>query len=559
MSVPRQLVARLFLLLVLCGCVQSFNSLLPNDLCSPLYGALAWVSSSFEALSQHLCSSTPVIGRVDDCATDFQTVDTATQQYFHPIVNSLVKTKFFSFFKVNLWKPCPFWRADGYCTLEQCAVCECDEKEVPKPWRQDDQAGKCSCCSRCNKIGGAGGRGAGELGQKRASAAPAFLPASLGKVDTSHATVGRQLQGWAEPAADHVWIEEDRDEENMAYINLRKNPHGYTGYVGEDPRRLWHEVHSSNCFSSKAATSGRALKPGSVAGQCIEERVFQRLISGLQSSISTHIALRYVFDDGTVGPNTKLWVERVGRHPERLTNLYFSYLFMLRAIARGGSRLLAYNYSTSHADSDQRAHELLQQLVSEPLGHTSSCPSRGTALLAGFDETVLFRDPEEDLAWPSQHQLDLHRARRHALKGEMRARFRNISRLIDCVGCEKCRLYGKLQILGLGTALKLLFAGSAASGQQQEQQPEPLLRNEIIALINTLFEFSSSIVAAREFRVRELEQVERRLIVWLTVGMSFALAALLLCIMRRPQRRRRQQNPHVEAAALSGSSVNKQE
>ena len=29
---------------------------------------------------------------------------------------------------------------------------------------------------------------------------------------------------------------------------------------------------------------------------------------------------------------------------------------------------------------------------------------------------------------------------------------------MDCVGCEKCRLWGKLQVLGLGTALKILFS-----------------------------------------------------------------------------------------------------
>jgi len=28
---------------------------------------------------------------------------------------------------------------------------------------------------------------------------------------------------------------------------------------------------------------------------------------------------------------------------------------------------------------------------------------------------------------------------------------------MDCVDCEKCRLWGKLQITGLGTALKILF------------------------------------------------------------------------------------------------------
>lgn len=31
------------------------------------------------------------------------------------------------------------------------------------------------------------------------------------------------------------------------------------------------------------------------------------------------------------------------------------------------------------------------------------------------------------------------------------------SAIMDCVGCEKCRLWGKLQVLGLGTALKILF------------------------------------------------------------------------------------------------------
>ena len=28
---------------------------------------------------------------------------------------------------------------------------------------------------------------------------------------------------------------------------------------------------------------------------------------------------------------------------------------------------------------------------------------------------------------------------------------------MDCVGCDKCRLWGKLQTSGVGTALKILF------------------------------------------------------------------------------------------------------
>jgi len=45
-----------------------------------------------------------------------------------------------------------------------------------------------------------------------------------------------------------------------------------------------------------------------------------------------------------------------------------------------------------------------------------------------------------------------------ALKMEFRDHFRNITKIMDCVGCEKCRLWGKVQTSGLGTALKVLFS-----------------------------------------------------------------------------------------------------
>lgn len=38
---------------------------------------------------------------------------------------------------------------------------------------------------------------------------------------------------------------------------------------------------------------------------------------------------------------------------------------------------------------------------------------------------------------------------------------------MDCVGCEKCRLWGKLQVLGLGTALKILFSDDGQENMVQ--------------------------------------------------------------------------------------------
>lgn len=59
---------------------------------------------------------------------------------------------------------------------------------------------------------------------------------------------------------------------------------------------------------------------------------------------------------------------------------------------------------------------------------------------------------------------------------QLKMRFRNISEIIDCVSCQKCKLHGKLQIYGLGTMLKILF---------EEDLSFNIMRNEMIVL-NTL-------------------------------------------------------------------------
>jgi ERO1-like protein alpha len=61
---------------------------------------------------------------------------------------------------------------------------------------------------------------------------------------------------------------------------------------------------------------------------------------------------------------------------------------------------------------------------------------------------------------------------------------------MDCVGCEKCRLWGKLQILGLGTALKILFT---VNGEDNLRHNLELQRNEVIALMNLLHRLSESV------------------------------------------------------------------
>ncbi|KAF6150594.1 hypothetical protein GIB67_022206 [Kingdonia uniflora] len=173
--------------------------------------------------------------------------------------------------------------------------------------------------------------------------------------------------------------------------------------------------------------------------------VLYKLISGLHPSISTHIAVDYLLDESTNmwGQNVEMMYDRVLRYPDRVKNLYFTFLFVLRAATK-----LLYNPKLQAA-----------------------CP-------LPFDEAKL---------WQGQSGPEL--------KQQIQKQFKNISALMDCVECEKCRLWGKLQVLGLGTALKILFS---VDGQNHLDQPLQLQRNEVIALVNLLNRLSESVKLIRE-------------------------------------------------------------
>ena len=72
-----------------------------------------------------------------------------------------------------------------------------------------------------------------------------------------------------------------------------------------------------------------------------------------------------------------------------------------------------------------------------------------------------------------------------------RTRLHNISTLMDCVGCGRCRLWGKLQVQGLGTALRILYA------PDRQATLESLGRAHVVSLFNLLGRLSHSVEVAR--------------------------------------------------------------
>jgi len=69
---------------------------------------------------------------------------------------------------------------------------------------------------------------------------------------------------------------------------------------------------------------------------------------GLHASISIHICHDYL--DQTTGewaPNLECFVSRLATHPERLSNVYFNAVLLLRAVARAAPYLEAYDIGTA--------------------------------------------------------------------------------------------------------------------------------------------------------------------------------------------------------------------
>lgn len=360
-------------------------------------------------------------GVVEDCCCDYSTVDSLNKEVLHPLLEELVRTPFFRYYKVKLWCDCPFWPDDGMCQLRDCSVCECPESEFPAAFRAEDHA---SCQE---------GRPEGAV--DRTVDAMAF-------------------QGWTD--TDNPWtIDDETEGGDLTYVNLLLNPEKYTGYKGESARRIWDAIYAQNCFENGEKDS------------CTERRVFYRLISGLHTSISTHIAADYLMDESRNlwGKNISLIHERVLQHPERVQNLYFTYLFVLRAVSKAGSYLTEAEYSTGNESEDRLTQKLVTALVGSERLRTA-CP-------IPFDEAQLWRGPDAV-----------------ELKDQLQRHFRNITALMDCVGCEKCRLWGKLQISGLGTALKILFSVG--------ENGLDLQRNEVIALLNLLSRLSDSLELVHE-------------------------------------------------------------
>jgi len=420
---------------------------------------------------------------VDDCSCTVESVDSFNNQEIYPQLNSLLEKDYFKFYPVDLNAPCKFWSSSGRCALKSCGVLPCKSDEVPEGLKNGsgEQNGNPQTKTE-NKYSAAA-----QL--KSGCSSKDVTEVKLSEIDKTISEASNEaFKSWSEhDDAQNKFCElDDETSPTLEYVNLLLNPERYTGYAGDDAHKIWNSIYNENCFNEKHQDDLTYVMPSS--GLCLEKRAFYRMVSGLHTSINTHLSARY-FYPGRTAFDKDIWDMNAaefhsrfnpqktnGHGPHRLRNLYFTYLVELRALAKVAPYLKQQLFYTGSNDIDRQTHiqitELLDKIILFP---------------HHFDETKLFQGEFIQL------------------KEDFRLKFLNISRIMDCVGCDKCRLWGKVQVRGMGTALKILFSGDDIGPQSivtenTDHNQFKLNRVEIVSLFNAFGRLSSSIKYIEDFR-----------------------------------------------------------
>ncbi|CCE81561.1 Piso0_002220 [Millerozyma farinosa CBS 7064] len=384
------------------------------------------------------------------CNTTFSYIDSLNDG-LRPLISELVQTPYFRYFKLNLDKQCKFWNAQHFCATENCAV----DILSPSQYNWSDVTDE------------------------------EWKPARLGKINREYASDDSGAAIDEAPTCEDLDYCHIDDDHNCVYVNLVDNPERFTGYGGNQSFAVWKAIYSENCFPN---TNPMSMKnPDAAPESCIEKNVFYRLVSGMHASIAVHLSNEFASpSDSEFKPNLKIFMERVGAHNDRLSNVYFNYALVSEAIVKLSKFFpLVQSIKTSDDLSHQKFlsnstydySSLLDSIISSLSQHTL------------FNTSRLFHP---DTTPPS-------------LKEEFRSRFKNVSAIMDCVGCDRCRMWGKLQTIGYGTAFKILF-------EDENIDKLKFRRIELVALVNTFDRLSKSISAINNFKqlyLKHLDDVRR--------------------------------------------------
>jgi len=327
-------------------------------------------------------------------------------------LEKLKKTLFFKIFKINLDPECSVFRQEMICRDTACQICECSNNEVPRVWKQPQ-----------------------------------------GINEDIVTTIDDPFNKWVEKFnvdSKHWLLKEDIDPKDGAYINLLKNPEGYTGYRGA---HIWNAIFKENCFSE------------SYSNLCVEDKIFSNIFMGWL--VNTNFQIGCNFRNRETN-NTYINVSYVTKkylyHKDKIDNLLFLYSLMIKAINKAVPLLLEYDYRSGNKTEDQMTYKYTKEIFRYELLNIDLIEESFQEIYSHFEK------------FTNSQKIS-----------ELIIRFRNISSIIDCVTCSKCRMHAKLEVFGIATMLKIIFTSST------EELKKSMSRNELVAFINLFAKLSKSV------------------------------------------------------------------
>ena len=239
------------------------------------------------------------------------------------------------------------------------------------------------------------------------------------------------------------------------YVDLQALDGGYTSFKG---RSIWQAIYSENCFriSDTNPTTG-------VRSVCTEEESFYKLLSGMQSAIMTTSSDNKYSGAFVKRHSFALFRRGIAQKPEWMANLYFVLGATIKAVCAQSDLLRNVDCYAGTASGDRQCSQLLNKVI--------------------------------DRLAPLCQEVPLLFVERH---GEALSKIDNVTRLMDCIECDKCRVQGLMKAEGL--RLTLLSLGSGGQGTAMPT----FEKNMIVGLVNSLLYYMEAIQIIQKFRRRVL-------------------------------------------------------
>ncbi|GFE55519.1 hypothetical protein BaOVIS_029230 [Babesia ovis] len=290
-----------------------------------------------------------------------------------------------------------------------------------------------------------------------------------------------------------------RNRDGVVHVDLMHNPPSHTGYRGGED---WNSIYDLHCDCTDEVP-------------CEQTEHLFRLISGMQSSVAAWAAWNYKCTNPVAAyqlkselpsyqTNPEFYYKMLGNYPERLENMYYTFQAMLKTVCRLSPFLKG--FAKNLGQNPEWAH--LQRSLFDLLGVDYE--------LCRDVEPVY--EPRADELCEGTSGCKAPPQLRHPALLE---KFNSIADIVDCVGCEKCRLHGKLKLTALQIAVRAF----------SESERMVLERNEIVALLHALDYFAESIIFVHKF-----EELRKRQLVLYPLRVMVALLLVLLVAYRHELR-----------------------